>query len=103
VLRDLRYTLRSEDLLLRAASWLTSPKLLAELQGKARLPLAPIETQAHEAAAKLAADVSKRSDGLAQIDVQRVSVDALSLHPGYLLVLVSASGEVHANLQPLLR
>lgn len=102
-LRDLRYTLRSEDLLLRAASWLASPKLLAELQGKARLPLAPIEAQAREAAAKLAAHVSKRSDGLARIDVQRVSVDALSLHPGYLLVLVSARGEVHADLQPLLR
>ncbi|EIT72218.1 MULTISPECIES: DUF4403 family protein [Hydrocarboniphaga] len=102
-LRELRYTLQSEDLLLRAASWLTSPKLLAELQGKARLPLAPLEAQARDAAAKLAADVSKRSDGLAQIDVQRVSVDALSLHPGYLLVLVSAGGEVHADLAALLR
>lgn len=102
-LRDLHYTLQSEDLLLRAASWLTSPQLLADLQRKARLPLAPIEAQAREAAAKLADDVSKRSDGLAQIAVQRVSVDALSLHPGYLLVLVSASGDVHANLQPLLR
>ena len=102
-LRDLHYTLQSEDLLLRAASWLTSPKLLADLQRKARLPLAPIETQARDAAARLAEDVSKRTDGLAQIAVQRVSVDALSLHPGYLLVLVSASGEVHANLQPLLK
>ncbi len=102
-LRGLAYTLDTRDRLLQAADWLLSPDLIAELQRRAVLPLEPLEAQGREAAGELARSLATRSDGLAQIEVERVRVEALSLHPGYIAVRLLASGQVQAQVSPLLK
>lgn len=102
-LRDLRYTLASRNMLLHAASWMASDQMLAELQQRARLPLDALESQGMEAAQKFAQRLSERSEGLAKIEVQHVTLDSLKLVPGYAIALAVADGTVHVDAAALIR
>lgn len=97
-IRDLRYTVESSAALRRAGAWLGSPSFIAKLEQRARMPLAPLEARAKRAAEKLAVDLQRKSGGLVSVRVDAVTIEALSLLDGYVIVDASARGSTRTHL-----
>lgn len=101
-LRDLDVTVASRHALVHSAGFLLSPLLTQYLADRAAYPLAKLEDKARRGAERWAADLEAESDGAFRAEFSRISIDAVGMDAGYLVVEASAEGTIDTRLESLL-